>query len=239
MIEQLKEGDIESIMVTGDSLLTGIHIAKECGILFPDQKVYLSTSMLTADTAVWTDESENAVHLPPLQDLKYHPDIALCVSGTVWSSILQNNREDALQLVEHIRVYGRCTPNDKVAVVSAFIEKGFITSMCGDGGNDCGALKTAHVGIALSDAEASIVSPFTSLDKSILSITDVLKEGRCALASAFASYKYMIMVRQDDKFCFAALCRGGEWLLRLFLASTFVGLTFLLVKTFFPFNASI
>jgi len=101
-----------------------------------------------------------------------------------------------VQLVEHIRVYGRCTPNDKVSVVSALIDKGYITSMCGDGGNDCGALKTAHVGIALSDAEASIVSPFTSLDKSITSIVDVLKEGRCALASAFASYKYMIMVRK-------------------------------------------
>lgn len=195
MIEQLKQGDIDSIMITGDSLLTGIHIAKECGMIRPDQKVFLSTSMLASETAAWIDESDNYVQLPPLQELKLHPDIALCVSGAVWSTILQNSRDVALQLVEHIRVYGRCTPNDKIAVVSALIDKGYITSMCGDGGNDCGALKTAHVGIALSDAEASIVSPFTSLDKSILSIVDVLKEGRCALASAFASYKYMIMVR--------------------------------------------
>lgn len=61
----------------------------------------------------------------------------------------------------------------------------------GDGGNDCGALKSAHVGIALSDAEASVVAPFTSLDKSIASVTEVLKEGRCALSSALAAYKYM------------------------------------------------
>lgn len=61
------------------------------------------------------------------------------------------------------------------------------------GGNDCGALKTAHVGIALSDAEASIVSPFTSLDKTISSVVEVLREGRCALASALASYKFMIL----------------------------------------------
>jgi len=196
MIQQLKEGDVDSIMVTGDSLLTGIHIAKECGMIRPDQKVVLGQNIAGSKIVAWMDDSDRFVELPPLEELKRHPDIALCVSGAVWSTILENNRDEALQLVEHIRVYGRCTPNDKVSVVSALIDKGYITSMCGDGGNDCGALKTAHVGIALSDAEASIVSPFTSLDKSITSIVDVLKEGRCALASAFASYKYMIMYGQ-------------------------------------------
>jgi P-type E1-E2 ATPase len=46
------------------------------------------------------------------------------------------------------------------------------------GGNDCGALKAAHVGIALSEAEASVVSPFTSRSKSPQSVVDLLKEGK-------------------------------------------------------------
>ena len=63
---------------------------------------------------------------------------------------------------------------------------------------DAGALKAVHVGIALSDSEASIVAPFSSLDKTISSVIDVVKEGRCALASALASYKYLLMYGQVE-----------------------------------------
>jgi cation-transporting ATPase 13A3/4/5 len=70
--------------------------------------------------------------------------------------------------------------------------------MCGDGANDSGALKAAHVGITLSDSDATILSPFTSLDRSIASVVEVLREGRCAIASAIASYKYMIMYGQVE-----------------------------------------
>jgi magnesium-transporting ATPase (P-type) len=56
------------------------------------------------------------------------------------------------------------------------------------------------VGVALSDSEASVVAPFTSLDKSITSVLDVLKEGRCALASSFASYKFMFLYGQVETF---------------------------------------
>ena len=56
----------------------------------------------------------------------------------------------------------------------------------------------AHVGVALSNTEASIVAPFTSIDKKITAVTEILQEGRCALASTIASYKYMIMYGQVE-----------------------------------------
>jgi magnesium-transporting ATPase (P-type) len=84
----------------------------------------------------------------------------------------------------------------QVRVVQLWMARGVITGMCGDGGNDCGALREAHVGVALSEAEASVVSPFTSKTKSIQSVVDLLREGRCALATSFAGYKFLITYGQ-------------------------------------------
>lgn len=57
---------------------------------------------------------------------------------------------------------------------------------------DCGALRAAHAGIALSDAEASIVSPFTGKSKSVRNVVDLLLEGRATLHTSFAMYKFLI-----------------------------------------------
>jgi hypothetical protein len=56
--------------------------------------------------------------------------------------------------------------------------------------------QVAHAGIALSDAEASVVSSFTSRSKSCASVVDLLKEGRAALHTNFAAYKFIITYGQ-------------------------------------------
>jgi Cation transport ATPase len=197
VLGQLEAGDVISSMVTGDNTLTGINIAREAGLIKQDQEIIFGKSVDNAGIISWVNEDGEVTPMPSVGKIK-NRNIALAVTGKVWATLNEQSQDNALSLAPYIRVFGRCTPLDKVSVIESFVNNGTTCCMVGDGGNDCGALKTAHIGIALSDAEASIVAPFTSLDKSITSVVEVLKEGRCALASALASYKYMIIYGQVE-----------------------------------------
>lgn len=75
--------------------------------------------------------------------------------------------------------------------------------MCGDGANDCGALKTADVGISLSESEASIAAPFTSKVQNISCVPTLIKEGKCSLVTSFQAFKFYQMYSMIQFFtCF-------------------------------------
>ncbi len=58
-------------------------------------------------------------------------------------------------IITGISVFARVGPLQKAAIVRAFADDGgAITGMCGDGGNDCAALRGATFGFALSESDA-------------------------------------------------------------------------------------
>lgn len=52
-------------------------------------------------------------------------------------------------------------------------------------------VRAAHAGISLSEAEASIASPFTSRRPDISCVPDLIREGRAALVTSFGLFKFM------------------------------------------------
>ena len=101
--------------------------------------------------------------------------------------------------MKQTKVFARAKPNDKARIVMAFQTLfGRVVSMCGDGANDCGALKQADIGLSLSEAEASISAPFTSKVTNISSMVELLKECRAGLATNFSLFNIMAIYSLDQ-----------------------------------------
>jgi predicted P-type ATPase len=196
---QVEESEMTSAMITGDNVFTGIFIARESGMIKPNRNVFVGR-LGDAKSIEWYDVGANAIVERPSPNLLSMPsnEIDLAITGEAWNILSSSQPQYAEAVMKHIRVFGRCNPADKVSVVTSFATNGYTTLMCGDGQNDCGCLKAAHVGVALSNAEASIVAPFTSLDKSLSAVLEVIREGRCALASTVSAYSYYIIYGQIE-----------------------------------------
>lgn len=192
-LARLYAGSVRICIITGDHPLTAIYISRASNVVREGRSILWSKSMDDEGEPIWMDPDEGDKIKPLPADLS---KTELIVVGDVFRSLRDQKKIE--KYLYDIRVYARMSPQDKIDVVELYIKAGDIVSMCGDGGNDCGALRAAHVGVALSDSEASVVSPFTGTSKSVMSVVDVFLEGRCALSSAFAGYRYMIQYGQVE-----------------------------------------
>lgn len=133
-----------------------------------------------------------------LEKIEAGEEMELALTGAAFEHLhtmkKQGDAEPMYKIMEQAKVYARMSPEQKQALVELFAEEHQrIVGMCGDGANDCGALKAAHVGLSLSDAEASIAAPFTSSIPNISPLLQLMREGRAALVTSISCFKFMAL----------------------------------------------
>ena len=142
-------------------------------------------------------------HLNKLKSMVTERKIALCVSGDVLQKLLitavqrsnantssKSKMTDEKQFLFHpmaqsllkevvpiCAVFARCNPRQKEAIVASFNLGGYTTLMCGDGTNDVGALRRAHVGISIISAP-EVEAKQRSATKTVLQVKSEQKKGR-------------------------------------------------------------
>ncbi|XP_053490134.1 polyamine-transporting ATPase 13A3 isoform X3 [Ictalurus furcatus] len=208
VLEVLRQANIRTVMVTGDNILTAISVARDCGMILPQDRVIIADALPPRDGQVarinWRyadnpnkhsskpEEVEIGVEDGP-EELRSVEKYHFAMSGKSFAVITEHFQDLLQKLVLHGTVFARMSPDQKTQLVEALQSVDYYVGMCGDGANDCGALKRAHGGISLSELEASVASPFTSRTPNISCVPSLIREGRAALITSFCVFKFMAL----------------------------------------------
>ena len=203
IVTAMRQASMRVVISTGDNLLTATSVAMECGAIPESFDIYMgdtNTDTRDIDWAKYTTEGKESfqsIEMSEWVDRLKREDarFVFTLTSRAFEVLLKGHQRHPTPylhfILSHLVVCARMSPSQKVDLVSAFQTQGTLVVMCGDGANDCGALKTADVGLSLSSEEASIAAPFTGSGLSCLQ--DVIKEGRAALVSSFQGFKFIAL----------------------------------------------
>ncbi|KAK1168416.1 putative cation-transporting ATPase 13A3 isoform X2 [Acipenser oxyrinchus oxyrinchus] len=214
VLADLRRACIRTVMVTGDNMLTAISVARDCGMVPPQDRIIIADALPPKDgqTAMinWHYADNPPEHVSATGSNPEEVQIRLeeessgaalhsmehyhfAMSGKSFAVIAEHFQDLLQKLVLHGTVFARMAPDQKTQLVEALQSVDYYVGMCGDGANDCGALKRAHSGISLSELEASVASPFTSRTPNISCVPSLIREGRAALITSFCVFKFMAL----------------------------------------------
>lgn len=153
-------------MCTGDNILTAISVGREAGLI-QCSRVYVpsinDTPLHGEPVVVWRDvnEPDNILDTKTLKPVKLgnnsveslrECNYTLAVSGDVFRLLFRDENEIPEEYLNEIllnsSIYARMSPDEKHELMIQLQKLDYTVGFCGDGANDCGALKAADVGIS-------------------------------------------------------------------------------------------
>lgn len=166
-VRRARRAGVEVLMVTGDHPRTAAAVAREVGILGPE------------------DGPDD------------RPDGASEDGGRVVTGHrLRETGDDALRnLVRHARVFARVVPEDKLRIVAALQQGGHVVAMTGDGVNDAPALRAADVGVAMGAGGTQVARDAADVvltDDAFPTIVRAVEEGRAIYDNIQTFLRYLL-----------------------------------------------
>ena len=144
----------------------------------------IRTIMITGDHPLTASAIARNLRLPPDGE---EPRV---MTGTELAAISDTDLE---KQAEHVSVYARVSPEDKLRIVTALQNDGHVVAMTGDGVNDSPALKRAEIGVAMGITGTDVAkesSKMVLLDDNFATIVAAIEEGRTIYDNLVRFIKY-------------------------------------------------
>uniref|UniRef100_A0A8C5RYI8 ATPase cation transporting 13A2 n=1 Tax=Laticauda laticaudata TaxID=8630 RepID=A0A8C5RYI8_LATLA len=191
----LRSAGIQTVMVTGDNMLTAVNVARSCHMVEAKERVVFvnaappSRGKVAALTFTPSEQVKDAQQQE--SDFQEQQPCSFALNGKSFAVLCECFPALLPKILVQTTIFAQMLPDQKTRLVEHLQHLNYCVAMCGDGANDCGALKAADVGISLSEAEASAAAPFTSQRANIECVPITIREGRCSLVTSFGLFKYM------------------------------------------------
>jgi len=133
----------------------------------------------------------------PLTAQRIAQDLGISSNGKTLTGgeLTEIDTQELQELVEHVPVYARVSPEHKLNIVEALQKRGHIVAMTGDGVNDAPALRRSDIGVAMGITGTDVskeAADMVILDDNFATIVDAVEQGRTIYDNVRKFVKYTL-----------------------------------------------